>query len=201
MMPMDPMQATVSLPRRAFRAGMVCLLLALPLSGCISLFSKPEDLIHGSQAVPATVDPGTAAREISAYRQSRGLSLVTLDPKLMVIASRHSQAMARTGKMAHVVRGEGSFERRLTAGGYDASIAAENVAAGHRNLDEALAGWKASPGHNANLLKPGVTQMGIAVAFSPNSKYGNFWTVVLATPDTRRAAFAPQTGSVVAAPR
>ena len=198
---MDPMQATVSLPRRAFRAGMVCLLLALPLSGCISLFSKPEDLIHGAQAVPASVDPGTAAREISAYRQSHGLPAVTLDPKLMAIANSHSQAMARTGKMAHVVRGEGSFERRLTAGGYDAAIAAENVAAGHRNLDEALAGWKASPGHNANLLKPGVTQMGIAVAFSPNSKYGNFWTVVLATPDTRRAAYAPETGSVVAVPR
>lgn len=201
MMLMDPMQATLSLSRRALRAGVLCLALAVPLSGCISLFSKPEDLINGSQAVPATVDPATAAREISAYRQSRGLSAVTLDPKLMSIASRHSQAMARTGKMAHVVRGEGSFERRLTAGGYDAAIAAENVAAGHRSLDEALAGWKASPGHNANLLKPGVTQMGIAVAFSPSSRYGNFWTVVLATPDTRRAAFAPQTGSVVAAPR
>ena len=201
MMPMDPMHATVSPPRRAFRAGILCLLVALPLSGCISLFSKPEDLIHGSQAVPASVDPATAAREISAYRQARGLSPVTLDPKLMAIANSHSQAMARTGRMAHVVSGEGSFERRLTAGGYDAAIAAENVAAGHRNLDEALAGWKASPGHNANLLKPGVTQMGIAVAFSPNSKFGNFWTVVLATPDTRRAAYAPETGTVAAVPR
>jgi len=201
MMPMDPMQATVSLPRRAFCAGMVCLLLGLPLSGCISLFSKPEELIHGAQAVPASVDPATAAREISAYRQSRGLSPVTLDSKLMAIASRHSQAMASANKMSHVVRGEGSFERRLTAAGYDAAVAAENVAAGHRNLDEALAGWKASPGHNANLLKPGVTQMGIAVAFSPSSRYGNFWTVVLATPDTRRAAYAPETGSVVAVPR
>lgn len=198
---MDPMQATLPLPRRALRAGVLCLALAVPLSGCISLFSKPEDLINASQAVPATVDPGTAAREISAYRQSRGLSPVTVDPKLMAIASRHSQAMARAGKMSHVVRGEGSFERRLTAGGYDAAIAAENVAAGHRNFDEALAGWKRSPGHNANLLKPGVTQMGIAVAFSPSSRYGNFWTVVLATPDTRRAAYLPEATADVPAPR
>lgn len=109
--------------------------------------------------------------------------------------------MARADNMSHRVRGESSFPQRLSQGGYDAGIAVENVSAGHRNFDEALAGWKASPGHNANLLKPGVTQMGIAVSYTANGKYGNFWTLVMAAPDDRRASLGPNAGPLVAVPR
>lgn len=185
--------------RRAFlRAAGSSLVLALPVSGCMSFFGKPEDLIKGAgRPAPATVDPGAAAREISEYRRSRGLSPVTIDARLMTIARSHSQAMARADKMAHNLRGEPVFERRLTSGGYDASVAVENVAAGHRNFSEVFAGWKASRGHNANMLRQGVTQMGIAVAYTPNGQYGNFWTLVLAAPDERRAARGPDAGPLV----
>ncbi len=180
----------------------VTLLPVLSLSACASFFDKPDELIKGAGApTPATVDPGTAARAISAYRTSRGLSVVTIDSKLMGIARSHSQAMASADKMSHVLRGEGSFQQRLAKGGYDAAVAVENVAAGHRTFDEALNGWKASKGHNANLLKPGVTQMGIAVAYTPNGKYGNFWTLVMAAPDQRQAALAPNAGPLMAVPR
>jgi uncharacterized protein YkwD len=198
---MDSLGNTVLSRLGALRAVAVALVVALPLSACISLFNKPEELISGAAPAPATVDPAAAARLISDYRRSHGLSPVTLNPQLMAIAAKHSRAMASADKMSHVLAGEGSFERRLSAGGYDAAIAAENVAAGHRNLDEAFAGWKASPGHNANMLKPGVTQMGIAVAYAQNSKYGNFWTLVLAEPDNRQAALGPDAGPVVTVPR
>jgi uncharacterized protein YkwD len=148
---------------------------------------------------PATVNPAAAAAMVSNYRQSKGLSRVTLDSRLMAIANRHAQAMARAGKVSHAVAGEPNFPRRLSAGGYNAAIAAENVAGGQRNLDEAFAGWRKSPGHNANLLKPGVTEMGIAVAHSAKSKYRDFWVLVLAAPDTRGVNAGPDAGPTIAA--
>lgn len=187
--------------RRTVRATTLCVALAVPLSGCISLFDSPDQFVKGAQRAPATVNPAAAAAAISEYRRSRGLSAVTVDGKLTAIARGHSQAMAKADKMAHHVRGEPRFEQRLRAGGYDASVAAENVAAGHRNFNEAFAGWKASPGHRANMLKPGVTQIGIAVAYSTSGKYGNFWTLVLAAPDNRSVASGPNAGPLVAVPR
>jgi len=153
-----------------------------PSYALFGLFKKKEQVVPGGQTGPASVDTADAAARISDYRRGRGESTVTVDATLTAIALRQAQAMARAGKMSHTLGG--SFAARLGKGGYDALIAAENLAAGPRNLDEAMASWRRSKGHNANLLKPGVTQIGIAVAYAPNNRYGNFWALVLGTPDT-----------------
>jgi len=153
-----------------------------PSSALFGLFKKKEQVVPGGQTGPATVSSADAAAKISDYRRSRGQSSVAVDATLTAIALRQAQAMARAGKMSHSLGG--SFASRLGQGGYDALIAAENLAAGPRNFDEALASWRGSKGHNENLLKPGVTQIGIAVAYAPNNRYGNFWALVLGTPDT-----------------
>jgi uncharacterized protein YkwD len=70
--------------------------------------------------------------------------------------------------------------------GYQAKVAVENVSAGYHTLAEAFSGWRDSPPHRANMLKSGVTRMGIAAVYSPRSKYKVFWTLILATPDDKR---------------
>ena len=70
--------------------------------------------------------------------------------------------------------------------GYDAKVAVENIGAGYHTLAEAFSGWRDSPPHRANMLHSGVTKMGIAAVYSPNSKYKVFWTLILAAPDDRR---------------
>jgi hypothetical protein len=35
------------------------------------------------------------------------------------------------------------------------------------------------------MLHNGVTKMGIAASYAPNTKYKVFWTLILAAPDTR----------------
>lgn len=167
-----------------------------PSAALFGMFKKKEQVIEGGQTGPATVSSSDAAAKISDYRRSRGESMVTVDATLTAIALRQAQAMARAGKMSHTLGG--SFTARLGKGGYDALIAAENLAAGPRNLDEALSSWRASKGHNANLLKPGVTQIGIAVAYAPNNRYGNFWALVLGTPDTGQTMQGPDAGPAVA---
>lgn len=153
-----------------------------PSAALFGLFKKKEQVVPGGQTGPATVSSAEAAAKISDYRRSRGQSSVAVDATLTAIALRQAQAMARAGKMSHSLGG--SFSSRLSQGGYDALVAAENLAAGPRNLDEVLSSWRASKGHNENLLKPGVTQIGIAVAYASNNRYGNFWALVLGTPDT-----------------
>jgi uncharacterized protein YkwD len=73
----------------------------------------------------------------------------------------------------------------MKASGFDAAVAVENIGAGYHTLAEAFSGWRDSPSHKANMLKSGVTRMGMATAYAPGSKYKVFWTLVLASPDTR----------------
>ena len=126
-----------------------------------------------------TVDAGEAAALISAYRQSKGKSAVHVDPTLMAIARVHSNRMAAADTMTHVLPGEGSFQDRLRAGGYQAGMAAENVAAGQTTLAEVLQAWKNSPSHNENLLEEHIDEIGIAVSIASGGKYKYFWTLVL----------------------
>jgi hypothetical protein len=128
------------------------------------------------------VDTGEAVRILSDYRRKHGLGPVKLDPKLTRIAADHALKMASANKVAHVLIGEGSFARRLRVGGYDASVASENIGAGYDSLAEAFAGWRKSRGHNKNLLSPEITVIGIARADAPGSKYGTYWSLVLAHP-------------------
>jgi uncharacterized protein YkwD len=171
------------------------MLVAVLLSACLGLGETVQVIEASATAAPATVDPGTAAGKISAYRKSKGLAGVTVSARLNAIASSQARAMASAGRMSHSVAG--GFMKRMDGGGYDAGIAAENLAAGPQNLDQALDGWRKSRGHNANLLKQGVTEIGIAVAHSSKGKYREYWALVLATPNERKGRGGPTAGPPV----
>ena len=132
----------------------------------------------------AKVDAAAAASMISGYRHNNGLGGVTLDPQLMKLAEAQARAMAARDKLDHdVIRGLGD---RIRSSGYDARIAVENIGAGYHTLAEAFSGWRDSPPHRANMLKSGVSNMGIAAVYSPRSKYKVFWALIMAAPDDRR---------------
>jgi uncharacterized protein YkwD len=166
-------------------------------AGCMSSSDVSLSYVeHPSDDRPATLDPKEAVAMISSYRVSHGLSAVTLDPTLMAVATDHARAMAGSGTLAHVLPGEVSFENRIAAHGYDAAVAAENIGAGYHNLSEAFSGWRASPHHNENMLRPGVTAIGIATAYTQKSKFRDFWSLVLAGPFDRNAMRGPSGGPV-----
>jgi uncharacterized protein YkwD len=146
-----------------------------------SLFKSNKQL----EARVIAVDENAAARMLSDYRKRHGLGPVKVDPTLNLIAADHAVKMAQADKLSHVVRGEGSFSRRLRTGGYDAGVAAENIGGGYPNLEEAFAGWRKSKPHDKNLLRPDVTVIGIARADAAGSKYGAYWSLVLARPYVR----------------
>jgi uncharacterized protein YkwD len=164
---------------RAAAATLVTLLLA----GCASEAPIETPAMYVNMAEPGSrLDPVASASMISQYRQNNGLGSVEVDPALMKLAEQQSQAMASHNKLDHDVKAP--LPRRLNASGYPATLAVENVSAGYHTLAEAFSGWRDSPPHRANMLKNGVTKLGIAASYAPNTKYKVFWTLILASPAT-----------------
>jgi uncharacterized protein YkwD len=158
------------------------LFLTLLLAGCAAEAPVQEPVMYANMAAPgARPDSVAAAAMISQYRKNNGLGSVEVDPELVRLAEAQSQAMANQNKLDHDVKAP--LAKRLNGSGYPAKVAVENVSAGYHTLAEAFSGWRDSPPHNANMLKGGVTKLGIAASYAPNTKYKVFWTLILASRD------------------
>jgi uncharacterized protein YkwD len=154
--------------------------LAVAVSGCATdSGSTVQPSFYASMAdASATVDAAAAASMISGYRGNSGLGAVEVDADLMRMAEDQARLMAAKDKLDRSAGRE--FNTRLAGAGFDAKIAVENVGAGYHTLAEAFSGWRDSPSHRANMLKNGVTRLGIAAVYAPQSKYKVFWALIMA---------------------
>jgi uncharacterized protein YkwD len=164
--------------------AIIAIIALLALGGCAGEAPIEEPTMYADMAsAGARLDSQAAATMISQYRQNNGLGVVTVDPDLMKLAEQQSQVMASRNKLDHDVKAP--LAQRLNASGYPATQAVENVSAGYHTLAEAFSGWRDSPPHRANMLKNGVTKLGIAASYAPNTKYKVFWTLIMASSDPR----------------
>lgn len=147
--------------------------------------SGQPSFYHGLARPGAKLDAAAAQSMISGYRRNNGLAAVTLDPALMRMAEEQARAMAARNKLDHNIPAD--FATRLRGSGFHAGAAVENISAGYHTLAEAFSGWRDSPPHKRNMLKAGVTHMGIAAVYAPHSKYKVFWSLVLAAPEEKRS--------------
>jgi uncharacterized protein YkwD len=155
---------------------------ALSLSACADVSNgvpAPESRLALSQVC---LDPETARAEINQYRISRGLRPLVINASLTMAARRHAADLSSHDRISH--RGSDGTDPwdRVRQTGYEAQLAAENVGTGQRSFGEVLQGWKASPGHNKNLLLPDATQMGVALVVNPESRHQTYWTLVMGRP-------------------
>jgi uncharacterized protein YkwD len=153
---------------------------ALALAGCGGepLRTGPIDPKVLRAVASVHVDPTAATAMLTAYRVSGGLGPVRLDPALTAMAQRQAEAMAAANALSHDVGG--SFASRLAAAGVDTPRAGENVGGGYYSTEEALAGWRNSPEHNANLLMPQATRFGIAIAKDARTQFRVYWAMEVA---------------------
>jgi hypothetical protein len=121
---------------------------------------------------------------ISQYRREHGLPAVKTDAKLTAVALRQAQAMANSGVMDHDVAG--SFASRVA--GANMTPAAENIAAGTKTWADTLRIWKASTGHNKNLLLADADSLGVAVAYNENTLYKAYWAIVIGRKEAKTRA-------------
>lgn len=129
---------------------------------------------------------------ISQYRRSHGLPAVHADAALNVVAKQQANAMAARGVLSHDVGG--SFASRVSHA--DVGRAGENIAMGQTNWSGAMQAWKASSGHNRNLLMPGATRVGVAVSYGGGSRPRAYWAMVIAGGAETRTVRGPN-GKVI----
>jgi uncharacterized protein YkwD len=121
-----------------------------------------------------TGEARSAAALVSNYRTAKGLQPVVADATLNRAAEVQARAIAQAGALSH-----GQFASRMASFGIN-GVSAENLVAGSQTVGQAIARWKASPGHNQNLLMPEARRVGIAYASSPGAGYEHYWVMVLA---------------------
>lgn len=103
--------------------------------------------------------------------------------RLTQAADGHSQDMAARNYFSHTSQDGTTFDQRITAAGYLFSAAGENIAAGQANVDAVMTAWATSPGHCANLMNPGFTEVGLScVPGTSGATYRTYWTMDLARP-------------------
>jgi uncharacterized protein YkwD len=181
-------------------AALVAIIVPLALGGCSAEVPLEQPSMYFNLAESgAKLDSEAAATMISLYRKNNRLGAVVIDRELMKVAEAQAQAMASRNKLDHDVKAP--LPRRLQAAGYQATLAVENVSAGYHTLAEAFSGWRDSPPHRANMLQDGVTKMGIAASYAPNTKYKVFWTLILASNEPRDRLGVPLPTGLVEATR
>ncbi len=159
-----------------FRAIGLALLSGALLSGCATDAPTTGTLpmYWPMTTAGALVDSATARDMISAYRARTGGAALRIDPELQRLAEAEAAAMAAADKPSQAQTVKVAVQRLGYAG------AQANLSAGYHTFAEAFSGWRDSPAHNAVMLTPGATRMGIATAYAPNSKYKVYWALLVA---------------------
>jgi uncharacterized protein YkwD len=112
-------------------------------------------------SAPAVPTAGERALldEINRVRAAHGAPPLRIDGRLEQAARAHSRDMLRRGYFGH-----GDFSRRLMGFGARGPAVGENLGWGVGSRGSAqgiVASWLASPGHRANLLRPGFRRVGL----------------------------------------
>ena len=175
------------------RFALAALAAASLLAACSEEPLAPMDSRLTRELGAVRLDPAAAESAINAYRASRGLKPLRLDPALTAMAQRQADAMVAGDALSHTVGG--AFTTRLATAGIASTEAGENLGAGYFTLDEAMAGWRGSAEHDANLRMAGFTRMGVAIAKSPRTHYGVYWALELAA-DRQRPSDALRAGGL-----
>lgn len=144
-------------------------------------------LLPGSEAagkaILAEVNRARAAARSCGAQRFAAVGPVTWNAALANAALVHSRDMAENKYFSHKAKnGQGAAERALQAG-YRWLRIGENIAAGQDTPADVVAGWLSSPGHCANIMNGGFTEMGAAYAVKGESASGRiYWTQVFAAP-------------------
>lgn len=121
---------------------------------------------------------------INQYRASKGLGALQASKALNVASYKHSLDMGKRKYFAHNTKsplpagqsGPSPWDRMKDAGyGYN-TAKGENIAAGYSSAQAVFNGWKASSGHNKNMLNPSFKVIGIGFASVTGSPYKYYWT-------------------------
>ena len=108
--------------------------------------------------------------ELNAYRAEHGLVPLVYSFVLEQAIEIHVADMWQRQFFSHTnPEGETPGDRAMRFG-FCHHYVGENLAAGQRNVQQAIQAWKNSPSHNANMLEPGYAYVGIGYFVDPTGR-------------------------------
>jgi uncharacterized protein YkwD len=153
-----------------------CLIACLGLSACVTVTTRtsyPQDSLptrpwpeaaHCPTPTGAARDATTLQGLINTARAGAGLPPLRLDPALTSVSQAYACENAARQSLDHVGSDGSDVLERFRRGGILPAVAAENTGLGYDGVEAAFRGWMASPHHRANILRPGLTAMGLGEA-------------------------------------
>jgi uncharacterized protein YkwD len=136
---------------------------------------------------------------INQYRAQNNVAPLKRSTNLEQAAAWMARSLATGANFDHTdSAGRNPSVRAVNCGYPYANSTGENIGAG-TNWSQAQAefdGWKASPGHNANMLNASYKVIGVAHVYNPNdpgsggnasAKYKNYWVADFGTQDDHAA--------------
>ena len=157
-------------------------------------------IVLAQPAAPSPILPLAAPREIGktilqAVNEARAAGQTCGDTQFGAVpallwsnalgdaALSHSLDMASQRFFDHKGKDGRLVGDRASQAGYRWRRIGENIAAGQASSDDAVAGWLSSPGHCANIMNPGFTEMGAAYAVNTARETARvYWTQVFGAP-------------------
>lgn len=117
---------------------------------------------------------------LNDYRQANGLATLVRQSQLEAAARFHAEDMATHNYFGTTLSNGDTWGQNIEHHGYTGGGPwALCPAAGNETASATLEQWKASLGYNANLLSPGVRDIGVDRAYSATAQYGWYWVVAL----------------------
>ena len=183
--------------RLASRYGAALFALGLLLMGAPLVVRQMDAHAAGSCAV---ADFSLDAEErrfvelLNSYRVQNGLGPLTVSESLTRASAWLVVDLSLNNYFSHTDSLGRSPQTRVGDCGYG-SPAGENIAAGTNwdSAQEAFDAWKASQGHNENMLYGPYVQVGVARVFSPTAQYGWYWATDFGTVDDGTNMLGPGT--------
>lgn len=133
-------------------------------------------LAGGAAAATQAQRESSILDAVNAARKAQGLKPLAVDRALVRAARTHSARMLRTRTFTHA-----RLVTRMAASGARGPLFGENLAwgVGSRAAARAIVRqWLASPGHRANLLRPGFRRIGIG---APTGTFSGYRGAVVVT--------------------
>ena len=153
-------------------------MLALTLVAGAGHRAAPSAAAAGDCTVDAAMDSEEQAFLvlINNYRAQNSLGALKPSYMLTKASAWKSKDLATNNYFAHDDLNR-TWSQRIVDCGYGFNTwLGENIAAGYTTAQQVFDGWKASPGHNANMLGANYTAIGIGRYFQQGSTYGWYWT-------------------------
>ena len=146
---------------------------------CVLMLAASAFLAHSPAAeAQLTRSEASLLAAINDVRAAHRLPRLRIDRRLSRVARAHSFDMIKRNYFAH-----GAFAARMARSGAHGPFFGENLAWGSGGFGSAssiVRAWLNSPGHRANLLRPGFRRVGLG---APMARFGGVPNVRVVTAD------------------